>query len=273
MRNNLALVRASALFSHTHMSLSFPSRLFAKTAVILGLFFGLASTGLHAETRTLTDQMGRSLKAELVSLDGDTLTIKREDGQTFTLSLATLSDDDQKSIKDWAATQVPVKPKPLSPDAIKVTLSRGIFKTDIRKVEVKLIGGGTVKNGMTVTEDKWGYTVTLENRTPKPVPALRAEYRLFATVDDIQVKATKKSLKKKACKTAIEAIPELGRTTFQTETISATKTHYNGNIVSAGSGESSSRETLYGIWIRIYDGDNLLYEEAFPGTLKTTETW
>ncbi len=40
---------------------------------------------------------------------------------------------------------------------------------------------------MTITEEKWGYNVTLTNKSPRPLEKLRAEYRLFATVDSIHV--------------------------------------------------------------------------------------
>ena len=58
-----------------------------------------------------------------------------------------------------------------------------------------------------------------------------------------------------------------------TETISAIKTKYNGNIVSAKTGDTGSRETQSGIWMRIYRGDDWLYELAAPTRLNTTEQW
>ena len=39
------------------------------------------------------------------------------------------------------------------------------------------------------------------------------------------------------------------------------------------SGENSSRETLQGIWLRIYNGSDLIYEIATPESLRTTESW
>ncbi len=255
------------------MSSLFARPFIAKVIVLTSLCLGLGASGLRAEIRTLTDRQGRSLKAEVVSVEDDKVTIRREDGQTFTLSLATLSDDDQQSLKDWA-TQQAAKPKTLPPGAITVTLSRAIFETKKSTVDVKLTTGETVKNGRSLTEDKWGYAVNLTNRTPQPIDNLRAEYRLFATVDDIQVKATvKQGLKKKEYASQIPAIKEFSQVAFRTETISAIKTHYNGNIVAAKSGESSSRETLSGIWIRIYQGEDLVYETAMPDSLRTTEKW
>lgn len=231
----------------------------------LPLLFVTSTALVHAEPQTLTDKQGRSLKAEVISVSGDQVKIKRDDGQTFNLSLANLSDDDQKRMKEWAAKNLPA-------DAISIELSRGKFDTIKKDIDVTLTTGETVKNGRTLTEEKWGYSVTVSNRTAQPLEQLRAEYILFATVDDIQVKE-KQGLKKKRFRSQIETIPELGKTTFRTETISAIKSKYNGNIVAAKSGDSSSRETLHGVWLRVYRGDTLVCETSFPESLRTTEKW
>ena len=48
----------------------------------------------RAEMRTFTDNQGRSLRGELVSIEGDKVTIKREDGQTFILKATDLCGAD-----------------------------------------------------------------------------------------------------------------------------------------------------------------------------------
>ncbi|CAM3093758.1 hypothetical protein [Rariglobus hedericola] len=223
----------------------------------------------HAESFTLNDKQGRSIKADVIEVTGDQVKIKRDDGQTFNVSLSTLAADDQTKLKAWAEKE---SKKSLPPGALQVELSRGNFKTIKVDSDVTLVGGEIVKNGRTTTEEKWGYAVTIINKTSKPIDNLRTEYRLFATVDNVHVKE-KEGLKKKAYQSQIENIPELGRTVFRTETISALKMKYNGNIVSAKTGDSNSRETLTGIWMRIYLGDELVYEAAMPEKLRTTEKW
>jgi hypothetical protein len=224
---------------------------------------------VQAEPQTLTDKQGRSLKAEVISVSGDQVKIKRDDGQTFNLPLASLSEDDQKKLKTWAEKEAS---KALPSGALTVELSRAKFETTKKDVDVTLSTGGIAKNGLTITNEKWGYTVTVANHTSQPLEHLRAEYRLFATVDDIQVKE-KQGLKKKSYQRQIETIAELSHISFRTDTISAIKSKFNGNIVATKSGDSSSRETLHGIWLRIYRGDELVYEDAMPKSLSTTESW
>lgn len=223
----------------------------------------------HAEMQTLTDRQGRSIKADVISVTGDKVKIKRDDGQTFDLPLSNLAEADQKNLKAWAARE---SAKSLPAGALVVEMSRGIFKTEKTEQDVKIVGGGVVKDGIAITEEKWGYNVTITNKTSRPIEGLRAEYRLFATIDDLRIKE-KQGLKKKAFQSEIETIPALNAVVFKTETISAIKTKFKGNIVSATSGDTGSRETLSGIWMRIYRGTELVYESAMPEKLATTEKW
>jgi hypothetical protein len=71
------------------------------------LFFfclSISSAGrLLAEVRQFTDANGRVLQGELVAVNGDSVTIKREDGQAFTLKTATFSAADQAYFKQAMA--------------------------------------------------------------------------------------------------------------------------------------------------------------------------
>ena len=244
----------------------------SKSSRVLWLTFVFLSaiSAVRAESFTLTDKQGRVMNADVLSVDGDKARIKRDDGQAFTIAISNLSEDDQKKVRKWAEKE---SAKPLAADAIEIELSRGLFKTEKRDIDVTLTSGEKIKNGRSITEEKWGYGITVINRTPQRLETLRIEYRLFATVDNVHSTEDKQGLKKKAYKSPITAVPELGRVVFRTETISAIKSKYNGNIVSAKSGESTTRETLYGIWMRIYHGDELVHESAMPESLRTTEKW
>lgn len=66
----------------------------------------------HAEEfRTFTNAKGQSIKAKMVGVANGAVTIQREDGQQFTLPVATLSAADQAFIKA-SATAAPASAKP-----------------------------------------------------------------------------------------------------------------------------------------------------------------
>lgn len=68
------------------------------------LFFGCLSLvpGLPADQlKTWTDLQGREIRATIHSVDGDAITIVREDGVRFTVPLATFSDEDREYVQQW----------------------------------------------------------------------------------------------------------------------------------------------------------------------------
>jgi hypothetical protein len=243
------------------------------------LVLNLALTGatrLSAEKMTLTDKKGRAIAAEVLEVEkvSGKVKFKREDGQVFSLPIDSLAIDDQKkllALSDVLAAKEAAKPLPA--DAIKIDLSRGNFKTTKKNEDVKLTSGDTVKDGVTITTENWGYTLTIANRTPKQLDGLHAEYRLFATVDKMSVADDKLVLKKKSYETPIDSIFALDKITVRTETITAIKMAFNGNIFSAKTGRNESEERLYGIWLRLFRGDQMVQEIAMPDSLRTKEKW
>src|SRR5690606_24178252 len=76
-------------------------------------------SAVHA--RTFTDATGRTLEAEIVEYSGgDSVTIRRDDGQQFTLPLDRLSTADQEYIRAWK----PAERTAASPDDIQRINSR-----------------------------------------------------------------------------------------------------------------------------------------------------
>lgn len=78
----------------------------------------LAVITSRAEVRTFTSSAGTTLKAEFVSLIGDTVTVKKEDGTPLTLKLAAFSRTDQA----WLQTQV-VAPTGQNPEDMGISLT------------------------------------------------------------------------------------------------------------------------------------------------------
>ena len=220
--------------------------------------FLLCTGQLSAEPRTFTDQFGRSITAELISVEGDSVRIRRDDGQVFTLAASKLTEADQKFIKDWNATQpgstAADKPEgKLTPDPKKiiVNLSRGKFSS------VTL----TKYDYYTHKHEQWGYSIQLTNQHLRAVESLRVEYNLFArTFSDVSTPTMITGAKN------IKAIPSRGSEVFRTGTAEVCKTRdtYYGN---------NSGGEMRGIWIRIYADGQLLIEQSSPDSLMQSEKW
>jgi hypothetical protein len=218
---------------------------------------------LVAEVFTLTDQQGRSMKADVLSLDKNTVKVKREDGMTFDLPLTTLVENDQQTLREWAKREAA---KPPSPDAIDVLASRTKF--DSSKVEtpetleLTYTDGSTryeTRTRVTITE-RWGYSITLTNRSLAPIKKLSVQYRLFTTLGEQPTKDTMPSL-------SVESLNPRGNVVLKTSAIPLTKSSYKGTSPKPVGSQ------LQGIWIRVYKGDTLVKEYSSPETLRLTETW
>lgn len=245
------------------------ARLLARSSPPAFLF---AASLAQAEMRTLTDTQGRTIEADVIAVNDTQAKIRRADGQVFDLPLDRLAEADRKALTAWAKQQES-KPRPLAPGTLEVQMSRGKFSSETVETDVTLTSGATVKNGRVTTEEKWGYSFLLNNRGSAPLTELRAEYILYATVDNVHKEGKKEGLREARHQSKIEDVPAFGRVDFRTETVSVFKMKYKGNIVSAATGDRKSRETLHGIWIRIYLGDELLHEAASPESLKREGGW
>lgn len=221
----------------------------------------LCAVSLHAEPRTFTDQFGRTITAEMVSVNGDQVTIRRDDGQVFTLSVAKLTEADQQYIKNWSASNPSAKSssnsdkaeEKFTPEAKKiiVNLSRGKF--DTRTL--------TKYDTYTHKHEQWGYSIQLTNQHLRPVSNFRIEYNLFArTFADTSGPTTLTGAKN------IPVIASRGSEVFRTGTaeVCKTKDSYWGY---------NSGGEMRGIWIRIYVDGELLIEQSSPDSLMQSEKW
>jgi hypothetical protein len=221
--------------------------------------FCLLAAFAHAAPRTFTDQFGRTITAEIMAVDGDQVSIRREDGQVFTLSTSKLTEEDQTFIKQWSAT----KPSTSSlaekaedkflpdPKKIVVGLSRGKFDTRVL----------TKFDTYVHKHENWGYSIQLTNQHLRPVENLRVEYNLFArTFADTSTPTLITGAKN------LKVLASRGSEVFRTGSaeVCKTKDTYFGY---------NSAGEMRGIWIRIYADGQLLLEQSSPDSLMTTEKW
>jgi hypothetical protein len=216
-----------------------------------------------AEVHTLTDKQGRSIKADVISVENDTAKIRRDDGRSFELALSTLTDADQTKLRDWAKKQAD---KPLPAGAIGVVASRTKFDSKKTETTVPFIityTDGTVKREtriqVTVNEE-WGYSLTVENRTLQPINGLRLEYKLFSAVDSRGPASSVSTLQ-------IPPLKPRDKVILKTNTVTLTKTHLKGDSVKPVGNQ------LQGVWVRIYKGDDLVHESSTPENISMNNKW
>lgn len=219
------------------------------------LLFGVSL--LHADPRTFTDQFGRAITAELISVDGDQISIRRDDGQLFTLAASKLTEEDQNYIKAWVAKQpsrvsaANVGKSSPDPKKILVNLSRGKFET--RTI--------TKYDSYIHKHEQWGYSIQITNQHLQPLGNLRIEYNLFArTFADTSTPSVITGSK------ILEVVGSRRSEVFRTRSaeVCKTKDTYFGY---------NSQGEMRGIWLRIYVDDQVIIEQSSPESLMKDEKW
>jgi hypothetical protein len=215
----------------------------------------LISSPLSAETLTLTDKQGRSISADVISVENEIAKIKRTDGQTFDLPLANLVDADQEKLRAWVKPAEPDVKKPDAPaltaSSLLITASRGKFSSE------NLFVSGTYKHA----HEQWGYSLQVTNTTLKPIDDIRIEYNLYGSTFMDLPSATTRTGRIPVGRLAARAASTPVRT--QSVEVCKRRDAEYGNF----GGE------MRGIWIRVYVAEKLLVEQITPVGLDKTQKW
>ncbi len=242
--------------------LSHPHR-FARLIFIFSMLLLLAPPD-SLDARTLTAQDGRTIEVEILAYDGDSIRIKRKDsGQTFTVPIESFSAADQRALRAEAKAEA-AKPKPVPQGSVKIELSRGIFSSEKRNYV-----------GYSYTHEQWGFNVVITNRSGPLLENLRVEYLLFLEPNPYHTApADRNKLKRTTGKETLEPLPTGSRTQFRTSTVEAIKVALHPDWEwSDADRKRSTRDKLYGIWLRLYRGDELIAETTSPANIVDREKW
>ncbi len=226
--------------------------------LLFALLILFTATHLNAEFREFTDQQGRSMKAELINVIGQEVMLKREDGNTFTVSPNIFCEEDKEYIQIWMVQKLNER------DSL-LTVNARSSETNKKKMD----------DGLAKME-KWDgyYKVTIENESDLLLQNLKVEYRLWAfhmnmaaqSRDDGKTEIIKKDI----------TIPMIkGRDEFAFDTAKAelSSIDLDSNVIWAGGGKDSSKDKLEGIWIRIYYKGVLIKDWSNPSSLKDKLNW
>lgn len=225
---------------------------------VLAAAFAHGLPSARAESFTLTDKQGRSIEADVISVENDVARIKRSDGMRFELPLANLVEADQKALRDWAKHEAE---KPLPPNAVEVAASRGMFGSTKNETQVPNPDESSTRTMLTqiTTHERWGYNLEITNKSGRLLENLQVEYRIFGPKDHRAIWAGGKH--------PVGSLKPHEKTAFKTRTITLTKEAYKGDSARpAGNG-------LRGVWVRIYRGRDLIHESSTPDNLRLTEYW
>lgn len=188
-----------------------------------------------AEAREFTDNQGRKLEGELLSVTGPQAVIKRtEDGRQFTVAVSQFSEEDRKFMAEFAATHVH-------------------YDFDVKLTKDRQ---GTTKskfNNVTSAEEKWAYKVDLTNKSSADATDLRVDYWLFRKADDGKIKT--KAQVQQSGSTKVGELKHAATKQFQTKAVVLTKQELDGGFYFSDGTKNKAHDSLGGVAMRFFQGD------------------
>lgn len=214
------------------------------------------------EYRVFKNEDGKSLSGKLVRVQGNTVTLKLENGRTITTAPHFFSQEDQFYFKNWKLKKQAAEGSLLHLDCSKKMEKIGTQRT------------GT-NNALKVTAYEGYYTLKIENQTSDPLEKLRLEYRIYSSEENLAKKDRHDVTNQQIDGSTILSIPAYGTVETDTDKIRLTESKLDGGWQFEGGGDVNSSAKMEGIWLRIYpnNSNSLLYEFALPKSLLEKEDW
>ncbi len=203
-----------------------------------------------------TDLQNRHLKAAIVTVVGQDVSLKREDGENFKVKISVFSDPDQDYIRQWAFKQA-------------VDLKGKIFALTATQNKSSEVTAQTSD----MNEQKWqaGYKVILENQTSMELQKLRIDYQIFkhASVPG-SVDPSADPVVRVAGSSTLDLVPPGGSSTIMTVKTPMSAYTLNSGYRWASGANSITGDSLQGIWMRIYTSNGDLIQEwcSAPSIMK-----
>ena len=131
------------------------------------------------------------------------------------------------------------------------------------------------KAGLNLSKEEWVYDITIENKSFKDVQNVEIKYIIFEKPQNAsEVGKSKQELVRKQGQKTVPAIKNLEKITFSTEPIERTNMQLKpGYVWKSGSGKRQSKDSMSGLWVRIFVNGQQVMEFMDPPTLNTEEKW
>jgi hypothetical protein len=231
------------------------------TRLLIPLLLAACTLTLHAdrntEYRTFTDGDGRKISAVLIRATDAEVWIRRNDGQTFQVSLDRFSDADRKFVAEWRRMEALTAPMALEFSARRFPDGRQTTSTE---------------STVTITE-RYGYVVTITNRSPYDLKDLQVEYRYFIREGNVGATGQNRRIRHEDGRTRIDNLPSRGNTEFKTNTVTLRSSRLKPDWSYRDTNQRRTQDDLRGICVRVRENGKIIAEFSNPGNLMESEKW
>ncbi|MEM0965530.1 MAG: hypothetical protein AAGJ81_05220 [Verrucomicrobiota bacterium] len=223
---------------------------FVSVVVCLSAFLGSGSLVLveASDLRTFTNNNGQTIRASIESVDGDSVEIRREDGQRFTIPIISLSKKDQEFIADWASSQVLANER-----EFKITARRK------DESETRSTRGGVI------IEEKDGfYEVEIENRTGQNLENLKIRWAMRVERTAYYETQDRKSDEWVKGTFEIKELVDREEIVLESDRVPLRETRLQAGYVWASGAPAQARDKLDGFYLAVVVNGNPVREFGLP---------
>ncbi len=149
------------------------------------------------------------------------------------------------------------------------------FQVSVLRKKADAIRAKAARPGeeITATETVF-YQVTVANRAFKETGAVTARYILFVERQELGVKAGSEQIDKEKGENAVEALKPQGKVSFNTSEITLREQSLSGgNFIYLNGGRIKAKDSLVGIWVKLFEGETQVGEYINPSTLSNKYKW
>jgi hypothetical protein len=207
-------------------------------ALLLAAFSSTVGWG-----REFTDTQGRKLEADIVSLDGSQVTLKRTaDGKQFTVPATTFSAADQDFIRAYAAENV-------------------TYSFEVKNTRERVGKSSAKMNNVATEQEEWIYKIDLRNISRANAENVTVSYWVFVRADDGgKTKAAPRLVMADSVQEV--TIAKAAQYQLSTKPVILTKTKLDADYYYADGTKNKSSDSLGGFVVAVIQGDKRIFEYA-----------
>jgi hypothetical protein len=235
-----------------------------KQLVFIAVCGLLGAWMVRAEPRVFTNTDGKTVEAELVSVEDEVAVLKLSSGGTAKVPLTTLSANDQTFVAEWWKEN---KDK-LKPMDVRLTISK---KTERIDRKVTRSGGGTARPGQNtqaplvkkLTIDDFHYVCELKSYVAKDVSDINVTYTIYRRVSVTDKEGSRTAVEEIGGETSVRLLEAHGSATFETEVVRCEDSSQTGG----NKPRELKRETILGVVFDLSAGGKDFLRKSFPENL------
>lgn len=208
------------------------------------------------DARTFTNTKGNTMKADLVSMEGDTVVFKQDSGRRVKIPLSSLTEVDRIYIKNWWEKN---KDK-VNPDRFKLAIASKNARIGKTSSKGKGQSKGKSKDKSRSVETSTIYTCKLDSYSPKTIKEVTAVCTIYKRVSKRGEGGSSSEVHEVTQRISIGTLEAKRSATFETKGVKCLDSYLKPK-----SGKNSShRESIVGMIVTLSANGHDFLEQSYP---------